>query len=378
MINPKVHPISNLAQQTKTATPTEKSSGAHEAYVTELYGDKEVRWYQQAVRNQVRKALKEGFRNILVIQPTGTGKTISSAIILIDDEIRKLVGVKANEAIRVLFVSHRHRLLSQAEATYAHEENIEILTQSIQSPLPKDAKFHLVIVDEAHHEATLSFQLQLEALCKAPIIGLTATPDRNDGRLCKFDYFIEPLTRQEAVEQGFLAETNIHTYVDSPDRSHVDICLDIIAWQGDTMGQTMVFCRTKEDGMKMLLGIRALGYTAELLVDISEKELNKKLAEFEQKKHKFSISCMKLGEGVDVKGCEEVMIARTLKSLGLLNQIIGRAARPDSCCVVREIINPLASDNISALDVVGVPQTHDMHYKVRGEWRTHQLVKMAA
>lgn len=380
-INTAAKQISKLAGATHAVHNTIaniKPIGAHEAYITELYGDKEVRWYQQAVRSQVRKALKEGFRNILIIQPTGTGKTISSAIILIDEEIRQLLGVEPGKPIRVLFVSHRHRLLTQAVQTYASEENIEIITQSIQSPLPDDAEFDLVVVDEAHHEATLSFQMQLEALSQAPMIGLTATPDRNDGRLCKFDYFIEPLTRQEAVNQGFLAETNIHTYVDSPDRSHVDICLDIIAWQGDEMGQTMVFCRTKEDGLKMLNGIRAMGYAAELLVDISEKELNKKLAEFEQRKHKFAISCMKLGEGVDVKGCEEVMIARTLKSLGLLNQIIGRAARPDSCCVVREIVNLLSADNISALDIVGTPQTHDMHYKVRGEWRTQPLVKLAA
>ena len=374
-LNPKAIP--ELEDQPLIDKQPIRAIDAHEAYVTELYGNKEVRWYQQAVRNQTREALLAGHRAILIIQPTGTGKTISSAIILVDEKIREILGVK-DRPIRVLFVSHRHRLLSQAEQTYAEDENVTILTQSIQSTLDPTLEFDLVIFDEAHHEATMSFQMQLEGISKAPMIGLTATPDRNDGRLCKFEYYIEPLTRQEAVKQGYLAETNIHTYVDSPDRSHVDIALDIIKWQGETMGQTMVFCRTKEDGHKMLAGIRALGYTAELLVDISEKELNRRLSEFEQRKHKFCISCMKLGEGVDVKGCEEVLIARTLKSLGLLNQIIGRAARPDSCCVVREIINPIASDNISALDIIGVPQSHDYHYKVRGEWRSHVLTKMAA
>lgn len=350
---------------------------AHEAEVIELFGDKAVRWFQSAVRAQVRYALKEGFRNILVIQPTGTGKTISSAIILLDEQIRDILGVK-DRAINVLFVSHRHRLLSQAEATYASEEQINVITQTISSDIPVGTEFDLVVFDEAHHEATLSFQMRLEAVCAAPMIGLTATPDRNDGRLCKFEYFIEPITRQEAVEQGFLAETEIHTYVDSPDRSHVDIVLDIIKWQYDQMGQEMIFCRTKEDGLKMLNGIRAMGYTAELLVDISETELNKQLARFETRKYQFAISCMKLGEGVDVKGCEGVIIARTLKSRGLLNQIIGRAARPDSKCVVREIINPLSSDNISALDIVGVAKMHNFYHKVKGEWREHALTKVAA
>jgi len=375
-LNPKAIP--DLIDQPLAAPrPIVTQVDAHEAEVIELFGDKAVRWFQSAVRAQVRHALSLGFRNILVIQPTGTGKTISSAIILLDEQIRDILKVKGRP-INVLFVSHRHRLLSQAEATYASEEQINVITQTIGSDIPADVQFDLVIFDEAHHEATLSFQMRLEAVSRAPMIGLTATPDRNDGRLCKFDYFIEPITRQEAVEQGFLAETELHTYVDSPDRSHVDIVLDIIKWQYEQMGQEMIFCRTKEDGLKMLNGIRAMGYTCELLVDITETELNKQLHRFETRQYQFAISCMKLGEGVDVKGCEGVIIARTLKSRGLLNQIIGRAARPDSKCVVREIINPLASDNISALDIVGVAKMHNFYHKVQGKWREHELTKVAA
>ena len=59
--------------------------------------------------------------------------------------------------------------------------------------------------------------------------------------------------------------------------------------------------------------------------------------------------------------------------MGLLNQFIGRAARLGSDCRIFEIINPLASDNISAIDIVGVPRSHKFYYKVRGEWRMHVL-----
>lgn len=345
----------------------------NDALVTEMFGDKEARWFQVSVRNQTHTALIQGFKRICIIQPTGTGKTISSGLILIDEGIRETLGVPETRNLRVLFVSHRRRLLTQAEQTYAHCERLTIIPHSMMSELPADAEFDIVVIDECHHEATLSFQHQLERVCVAPIIGLTATPDRNDGRLCKFDYFIEPLTREEAVKQGFLAESDVFTFVDSPSRTHTEISLDIIEQYHADMGQIMIFCKTKEEGEEMFNGIKAMGLTAELLVDISERELNNKLSEFEQKKHQFSISCMKLGEGVDVKGCDGVLIARTLKSMGLLNQFIGRAARLGSACRIYEIINPLASDNISAIDIVGVPRSHMFHYRVRGAWRTHKL-----
>ncbi len=344
----------------------------NEEQVVEMYGDKEARWFQLTVRNEVRAALADGKRRICIIQPTGTGKTISSGLVLLDDEIRELLGVK-NRHLRVLFVSHRRRLLTQAESTYAHIEHLDIILHSMMSELDEKVQFDLVVIDECHHEATLSLQHQLERITKAPIIGLTATPDRNDGRLCKFDHFIEPITREEAVAQGFLAESDIFTFCDSPSRTHVEISLDIIKDHHKAMGQQMVFCRTKEEGQEILNGIRAMGLTGELLVDISEKELNQKLGEFERKEHQFSVSCMKLGEGVDVKGCEGVLIARTLKSHGLLNQIIGRAARLGSDCRIYEIINPLSDSNISAVDIVGVPRSHTFFYRVRGEWRTHTL-----
>ena len=340
--------------------------------IVEMFGDKEARWFQVAVRNEVRAALVAGKRRICIIQPTGTGKTISSGLVLLDEEIRQILGVDKRH-LRVLFVSHRRRLLTQAEATYAHIEHLDIILHSMMSELDEKVQFDLVVIDECHHEATLSLQHQLERITKAPIIGLTATPDRNDGRLCKFDHFIEPITREEAVEQGFLAESDVYTFCDSPSRSHVEISLDIIQTHHKMMGQQMVFCRTKEEGLAMIKGIREMGLTAELLVDISEQELNKKLGEFERKEHQFSVSCMKLGEGVDVKGCEGVLIARTLKSPGLLNQIIGRAARLGSDCRIFEIVNPLSDDNISAIDIVGVPRSHEFFYKVRGEWRNHTL-----
>lgn len=340
----------------------------------ELFGDKEARWFQLAVREQVYRALVAGHRRIVVIQPTGSGKTISSGLILTSDDIRAYLGVAEGEALRVLFVSHRHRLLTQAQSVYAAEENILIIPHSMMSPLPPGVFFHIVVIDEAHHEATLSFQLQLEAVSSAPIIGLTADVNRNDGRLCKFSKFIEPITREEAVAQGFLAESYINTFAITPDTSQVESCIEMIKMGGQLMGQTMGFVKTKREAFELNAWCTANGYKSRMLVDISEVELNRQLAAFEQQEYQFAFSCMKLGEGVDVKGCKSALLGRRMRSRGLINQMIGRASRCDSDCYIWESINPLASDNLDATQIVGVPKEHRFWYKVRGEWRTHQLI----
>ena len=339
----------------------------------EVFGDKQAYWFQIAVRNQVFEALEAGHRRIAVIQPTGSGKTISSGLILLSDDIRNFLGVVAGQPLRVLFVSHRHRLLSQAEAVYASEESIEVIAHSMMSPLDPETQFDLVVIDECHHEATLSFQHQLESISTAPIIGLTATIDRNDGRLCKFSKFIEPITREQAVEQGYLAESYIHTFAMSPTASQVEAVTTMIEMGSSQMEQTMVFVKTKAEAAAIHKWCADNGYTSSLLVDISEKELNTQLSAFERKEHQFAISCMKLGEGVDVKGCKSVINGRRLQARGLLNQIIGRAARNDSDCYIWESINPLAANNLDATQIVGIPKQHTFWYQVRGEWRNHQL-----
>lgn len=360
-----------------------------EELVTAMFGDKEARWLQIAVVNAVHEALEEGHIRILIIQPTGSGKTISSGLIVIDERIRALLNVPENRKINVLFISHRRRLLTQAESAYAVEESINIIPCSMMSEIPDDLEYDCIIFDEAHHEATISFQYRLETLYEKrkqaaieaglevprprPMFGLTANDidARTDKRLCKFSKIIEPMTRQEAVEAGYLAESDIFSFIDSG-RRLIDIGLDIVELYHDIMGQTMAFVKTKEEARELHQMLTAAGYKSALLVDLSEPELNIQLSNFEKGVYQFGISCMKLGEGVDVKGCQSILQLRKLRARGLLNQFIGRAARNDCPCYIFETIDPLTT-NLDATSVVGVPKSHTLHYKVRGEWRKLQL-----
>jgi superfamily II DNA or RNA helicase len=284
----------------------------------------------------------------------------------------KIVGRK----IRVLFVAHKHRLLSQAEQTFAADSNVELIPQSMFTDISPElvkAGWDVCVLDEAHHEACSSFQYQLEKLGDFPIVGLTATPDRADGCLIKFDNIINPITREQAVAEGYLAPTNIHTFVDVPSKDKLEVLTDIFSNYAGQMGQTMVFVKTKKEVSAITLVLQTLGYIAVGVTDQSEKELNNTLEEFSEGAVQFIVNCNKINEGVDVKGCTDVVLGRQFGSYPQLNQVIGRAARPDSDCNVWELINPLSGRNLDTTVVVGTPEFHRLVNKEGGAWVERQF-----
>lgn len=336
--------------------------------IEEFFGDKSARWFQVAARNQVEVALETGATRICVVMPTGSGKTVTSGLIFSSNRIRQSLGVKQGEPLKLLFVAHKHRLLTQAEQTYIQAENIELIVQSAFSELPADLEWHITCIDECHHEAMSSIQYHLEKLGDKPVIGLTATPDRADGCVIKFDVIVNPISREQAVAEGWLAATHIHSFVDVPSTSKTATLTDILSNYAHQMGNTMIFVKTKKEVIALTVVLKSLGYVAVGILDQKEKELDEVLNKFSAGEVQFLVNCNRISEGVDVSGCTDVLLGRQVGSYTMLNQIIGRAARPDSDCNVWELINPLSATNLDTTVVVGTPETHRLVYKQKGEW----------
>lgn len=337
----------------------------------EMYGEKAARWYQIAARNGVAEALERNrTARILVVQPTGCGKTLTSGLIFTNDRVRKALKVKKNKKLVLLFIAHKHRLLSQAEQTYADAENVEFIEQSAFSPIPDEvlARTDVICLDEAHHEAMTTIQYHLDKFANVPMIGLTATPDRADGCLIKFDVIINPISREQAVKEGWLAPTRIHTFVDVPSKQKIDVLTDIFENYAHQMGQSMVFVKTKAEVRAMVEVINGLGYQAIGILSQTDREVNTILNSFSAGDLQFVVNCNKINEGVDVLGCTDVILGRQFGSYPQLNQVIGRAARPDSDCNVWELINPLSGRNLDTTVVVGTPEYHRLISKEGGEW----------
>lgn len=337
----------------------------------EYYGTKELRWYQIAARNETIDHLELGLRRICIKLPTGSGKTIALAASLNNDRFKKTIGIQT-EKLRVLFVSHVHRILNQAEQVFATENQVEFMPQSMFSQVsPEYIKrgWDLVVLDECHHESCLTFQYHLETLGNFPIIGLTATPERADGLLIKFDRIVEPISREQAVREGWLAETELYSFVDAPERSKLDILRDIFnSKYAQNINGTMVFVRTKEEVAVLTDFLKQQGRRAVAILDQSGKKVSDLLDRFSQKEVDILVNCYRVGEGVDVKGCETVVLGRTFGSYPQLNQVIGRASRPDSICRVIELINPLSGRNLDTTVVTGTPKVHKLIYRQNKQW----------
>jgi len=342
----------------------------------ELYGSKNLRWYQIAARNAVAEHLNSNVSRILIKLPTGAGKTLTVAASLSYPPIREALGVKSDRPLRVLFAAHKLRLLTQAEKTFVAGSNVEIITQSIFSNIPDhvlDKGWDVTILDECHHESCMSFQLQLEHIGDKPLLGLTATDDRADGCLIKFERIVNPISREQAVEEGWLAETELNSFVDTPTKDKTDILRDVISNYGHEMGQTMIFVRTKKEAANVNDVLLESGYRSIVLLSQTEQELNNILDQFSAGEIQFIVNCNRIGEGVDCVGVTDVVLGRQFGSYPQLNQVIGRAARPDSECRVWELINPLSGRNLDTTVVVGTPRRHRLIAKARGEWKEREF-----
>lgn len=313
-----------------------------------------VRHFQAEAVAGVEQALKEGHKRICIVLPTGTGKTITSRLAFESAAVREACGVPEGKPIRVLFAAHMEHLLLQAQRAYKGSSMIEIIPQSIHSAIPDEvieAGWDIVCIDEAHHEAMRTYQDQLEMLGETPIIGLTATPDRDDGRLIKFSAIVETISRKQAAREGYIAKSALRTIIDESGADKRQILREILQNYVDRMGQTLIFVKSHQEVEYIANWLLEKGYKAVALIGQSKREMSRILDAFSRGEHQFIVNCNRLDEGVDLQGCTDVVLARNFGSRRLLNQTIGRAARPDSPCQVWEFVDPLTCQ-VSAIDII--------------------------
>ncbi len=330
--------------------------------------DKKPRYYQI---NGVRVAcqyIKNGFTRLLYIQPTGTGKTLLSKLTALDKDIRKALKIDHKEKIRVLFIADSNKLLRQAEVEFSDCHDVELITHSAFKEIPAEVLaegWDLTFIDEAHHEAMFSIQQLLEHVKDLPVFGFTATPDRGDGLLLKFERYIFSISKEEAIRRKFISTPNINSIIDTSGNNKVAICTEIVDLYHEQMDNTIVYFKTNQECKEFLDFCTMRGFSAYWLTN--DKEMDEILERYSNGEFKFLINCKKLGEGIDIKNCTHVLLARNFNSKGEKEQYIGRAIRPDSECNVWEFVNPI-QNNVLAKAIFSVVKMHRLIYKQHGEW----------
>lgn len=187
----------------------------------------ELRPYQEEAVRAVLREWKEGHKKTLLVLPTGTGKTICFAKVAEDQ-------VAAGK--KVLILAHRDELLEQAADKIgsvtglrcAKEKGWEtsagswyrIIVGSVQtlmrdkrlSRFPPD-EYGTIIVDEAHHALAASYQKVLGYFSSANVLGVTATPERNNMQCLGqyFDSLAYEYSLAKAVREGYLCPIRAQT-----------------------------------------------------------------------------------------------------------------------------------------------------------------------
>lgn len=350
----------------------------------------------------------------LAVMATGGGKTILFAAL-----IDRLIA----EGERALVLAHREELLDQARDKIAsvapglHVEieqaerratrlgdgfsfyprsvvvaSVQTLHERRRAGFAADA-FRLVIVDEAHHSTAKSYVDILEHFgClsddrRTRLVGVTATPNRTDGKplgdiyqRIACEYGIRELVRREwlvpprairlqtdtdlsgvTVRMGDYAQGELERAVNSDARNG----LILRAMREHCAGrQTIIFCAGVEHAHELASMLRSAGITAAPIWGaMDHDERVDELQRFRDRKTQVLTNFGVLTEGFDVPEVEAIVLARPTTSSLLMTQMVGRGLRlaPDKTdCLIVDVQDVTRRTTcVSAASLAGLPTGFD-------------------
>lgn len=201
--------------------------------------------YQQEILDKLEaERTVRGYTRNLVVAATGTGKTVISAL-----DYKRFRKQNPGKPCRLLFVVHREEILKQSLYTFRavlkdanfgemfvgsyKPDSIDNLFISIQTFNSQDfdkktaADFYdYIIVDEFHHAAARTYQDLLNHYKPQILLGLTATPERMDGKSI-LPYFNNRIAAEirlpEAIDRKLLCPFQYFGVTDNVD-------LDNLRW----------------------------------------------------------------------------------------------------------------------------------------------------
>ena len=164
----------------------------------------EIRQYQQdAVAACLAGFAGHGCASVMLESPVGSGKTYMALETI--HALQELMGRK----LKVDWVAPRRHLLRQVmEANRdLHQDNIRPVSLFEKTPPEAD----LVVLDEAHHEATQSCVLLYEKMKSEYVLGLSATPMRTDRMKLSFQETVTTCSIDRLIREGYLSP--FHSYL---------------------------------------------------------------------------------------------------------------------------------------------------------------------
>ncbi len=321
----------------------------------------ELRPYQKESKTAVFEQWGDGIRRTLLVLPTGCGKTIVFA---------KITEECVRNGDRVLILAHRGELLEQAADKIAKATGLGCATEkaeqsclgswfritvgSVQSLMresrlkrfPEDY-FNTIIIDEAHHCISDSYQRVLNHFPDAKVLGVTATPDRGDmknlGQV--FESLAYEYTLPKAIKEGYLSPIKAVTIPLQVDLTGVGIqsgdfkagdlgtaldpYLERIAEEMEKYcreKKTVVFLPLVKTSQKFRDILNAHGFQA---AEVNGESQNRAEILDDYAKGRYNVLCnsMLLTEGWDCPDVDCIVVLRPTKVRSLYCQMVGRGTR---------------------------------------------------
>ena len=311
--------------------------------------------YQQAALDGLRASIRRGNKRIVMVAPTGAGKTVCIAAIL-----QSLRGTG-------LVLAHREEIIDQTSAKLTaagvehgiikagrHASVAPIQVASVQTLCRRlDAKppATIVIADECHHVLARTWSAILEAYSDSYLIGTSATPYRLDGRGLGewFDDLVVVAQVDELIAAGWLVPPVVFA-PSEPDVSMVPTARgdfnqrqlaaavdrptligDVIAtWRRLASDRTtVVFAVGVDHSLHLVANFRAAGVTAAHLdAETPAEERAATLARVAAGEIQVLSNVGLFTEGWDLPRVACVVMARPTQSRSLYRQMAGRGLRP--------------------------------------------------
>ncbi|WP_211748450.1 DEAD/DEAH box helicase family protein [Paenibacillus sp. Marseille-Q4541] len=315
---------------------------------------------QAMALEELGRTIEEGYDRAITIMPTGLGKTYLAAFF-------------AERFKRVLFIAHREELLHQARRTFKHvmperstglydgktkEADKDMVFASIYTlgrkrhrDVFREQSFDLIVVDEFHHAAADTYQAVLQELKTSFLLGVTATPDRMDGKdiyaLCDGNvafsmHFIE------AIERGWLSKFHYYGVYDAIDYSKVswlgtkydeqellteqlqdDVVQRIYqAWLENKLTRTIAFCSSIVQADYLTALFRKQGHQA-ISLHSNTKEISRPdaIQQLGSGELELIFTVDLFNEGVDIPAVDTLLFVRPTESLTVFTQQVGRGLR---------------------------------------------------
>ncbi|MFF2855480.1 DEAD/DEAH box helicase family protein [Peribacillus sp. NPDC058002] len=353
------------------------------------YGEIYPRFAQIEALEELNKTMEEDYDKALVVMATGLGKTY-------------LAGFFARNFKRVLFIAHLEEILYQAKKSFQtvmpeesssiyngkvkerHGQTIfaSIYTLSMQRHLRvfDPEEFDLIIVDEFHHAAAESYQRVLDYFKPKFLLGITATPDRNDNKdvyaICGGNVAFR-MDFLEAIQRNWLAPFKYFGVYDDTDYSQVtwlgnrydekellqlqlrdEMAEKVLsAWKDKRKTRTIGFCSSIKQADFLSDFFNQKGYRA-ISLHSRQKDINRDDAISQLAAGDLDIifSVNLFNEGVDIPAVDTLLFVRPTESLTVFTQQIGRGLRlhdsKDHCVIIDLIGNYRNADvKLSLFDI---------------------------